>query len=234
MLIVKNIRVCYGQTVAISDISLEVYEGEIVSVIGSNGAGKTTLVNAVSGLIHPIEGTIEYDNERIDQLPAHKVLKRGIAQVPEGRKLFGKLSIYHNLLLGAYLLNSNEKINQLLEKVYKIFPILLERKNQLAETLSGGEQQMLAIARALMSEPKLIMFDEPSLGLMPILVKQVAEVIKKMNDVGYTILLIEQNVQESLKLANRAYVIQTGKTILNGASDELMNNELVKNAFLGI
>ena len=234
MLIVKNIRVCYGQAVAISDISLEVYEGEIVSVIGSNGAGKTTLVNTISGLIHPLEGTIEYNKERIDRLPAHEILKRGIAQVPEGRKLFGKLSIYDNLLLGAYLLNSNEKISQLLEKVYKLFPILLERKNQLAETLSGGEQQMLAIARALMSEPKFMIFDEPSLGLMPVLVTEVAKTIKKMHDSGYTILLIEQNVQEALKLANRAYVIQTGKTILNGTNDELMNSELVKKAYLGM
>ena len=234
MLIVKNIRVCYGQIVAISDISLEVCEGEIVSVIGCNGAGKTTLVNAISGLIHPIEGTIEYNKERIDQLAAHEILKRGIAQVPEGRKLFSKLSIYDNLLLGAYLLKSNEKINQLLEKVYKLFPILLERKKQLAETLSGGEQQMLTIARALMSEPKFIIFDEPSLGLMPILVMRVVEIIKQLRDSGYTILLIEQNVQEALKLANRAYVIQTGKTIFNGTSDKIINSELVKKAYLGM
>jgi len=234
MLKINKIQVCYDQAVAISDISLEVNEGEIVSVIGSNGAGKTTLVNTISGLIHPVKGTIEYNNERIDRLPAHEVLKRGIAQIPEGRKLFGKLSVYDNLLIGAYLIKSNEKIKQLLDKVHELFPILLERKNQISETLSGGEQQMLSIARALMSESKLIIFDEPSLGLMPSLVIQVAETIKKMHDSGYTILLIEQNVKEALKLASRAYVIQTGKTILNGNSDELMNSELVKKAYLGI
>ena len=234
MLKINKIQVCYDQAVAISDISLEVNEGEIVSVIGSNGAGKTTLVNTISGLIHPVKGTIDYNNERIDRLPAHEVLKRGIAQIPEGRKLFGKLSVYDNLLIGAYLIKSNEKIKQLLDKVHELFPILLERKNQISETLSGGEQQMLSIARALMSESKLIIFDEPSLGLMPSLVIQVAETIKKMHDSGYTILLIEQNVKEALKLASRAYVIQTGKTILNGNSDELMNSELVKKAYLGI
>ncbi len=234
MLKINEIQVCYDQAVAISDISLEVNEREIVSVIGSNGAGKTTLVNTISGLIHPVKGTIEYNNERIDRLPAHEVLKRGIAQVPEGRKLFGKLSVYDNLLTGAYLINSNEKIKQLLDKVYKLFPILLERKNQISETLSGGEQQMLSIARALMSEPKLIIFDEPSLGLMPSLVKQVSETIKKMHDQGYTILLIEQNVQEALNLADRAYVVQTGETILNDTCENLMDNELVKKAYLGI
>lgn len=234
MLKINEIQVCYDQTVAISDISLEVNEREIVSVIGSNGAGKTTLVNTISGLIHPVKGTIEYNNERIDRLPAHEVLKRGIAQVPEGRKLFGKLSVYDNLLTGAYLIKSNEKIKQLLDKVHELFPILLERKNQISETLSGGEQQMLSIARALMSEPKLIIFDEPSLGLMPSLVKQVSETIKKMHDQGYTILLIEQNVQEALNLADRAYVVQTGETILNDTCENLMDNELVKKAYLGI
>jgi|SRR5665648_69499 len=234
MLKINEIQVCYDQAVAISDISLEVNEGEIVSVIGSNGAGKTTLVNTISGLIHPVKGTIEYNHERIDRLPAHEVLKRGIAQVPEGRKLFGKLSVYDNLLTGAYLIKSNEKIKELLDKVHELFPILLERKNQISETLSGGQQQMLAIARALMSEPKLIIFDEPSLGLMPSLVKQVSETIKKMHDQGYTILLIEQNVQEALNLADRAYVVQTGKTILNDTGENLMNNKLVKKAYLGI
>jgi len=234
MLKINEIQVYYDQAVAISDISLEVNEGEIVSVIGSNGAGKTTLVNTISGLIHPAKGTIEYNNERIDQLPAHEIVKRGIAQVPEGRKLFGKLSVYDNLLTGAYLIKSNEKIKQLLDRVYKLFPTLVERKNQISETLSGGQQQMLSIGRALMSEPKLIIFDEPSLGLMPSLVKQVSETIKKMHEQGYTIILIEQNVREALNLADRAYVIQTGKTILNDTSEKLMNSELVKKAYLGI
>jgi len=234
MLKINKIQVCYDQVVAISDISMEVNEGEIVSVIGSNGAGKTTLANTISGLIHPTKGTIEYNNERIDRLPAHEILKRGIAQIPEGRKLFGKLSVGDNLLTGAYLIKSNKKINQLLDKVYELFPILIKRKNQISETLSGGEQQMLAIGRALMSEPKLMIFDEPSLGLMPSLVKQVSEVIKKMHEEGYTVFLIEQNVQEALNLASRAYVVQTGKTILNNTSENLRNNELVKKAYLGI
>lgn len=234
MLKITNIKVYYGQAIALSDVSLEVKQGEIVSVIGSNGAGKTTLVNTISGLIHPKSGRIEYKGEQIDKLPAHEILKRGISQVPEGGKLFSKLSVYDNLLIGAYLLKSNEKINQLLEEVYNIFPILKDRRKQIAETLSGGEKQMLAIGRALMSDPELIIFDEPSLGLMPILVRQVADTIQQMYDKGYTILLIEQNVREALKLANRAYVIQTGKTILNGTSDELMKNELVKKAYLGM
>ena len=234
MLKVNNIKVCYGQAIALSDVSLEVKRGELIAVIGSNGAGKTTLVNAISGLIHPEKGTIEYKGERIDNLPAYEILKRGIVQVPEGRKLFGKLLVYENLLIGAYLLKSNEKINQLLEKVYYMFPILKERKNQFAETLSGGEQQMLAIGRALMSATEFIILDEPSLGLMPGLVKQVAEAIKEMRDEGYTILLIEQNVQEALKLADRAYVIQSGNTILSAASKDLLNNDLVKKAYLGL
>lgn len=234
MLKVNKIKVCYGQAIAISDVSIEVKQGEIISVIGSNGAGKTTLVNTISGLIHPESGMIEYKEERIDNLPAHEILKRGIAQVPEGRKLFGKLSVYENLLIGAYLLKSEERINQLLEEVFNMFPMLNERKNQLAETMSGGEQQMLAFGRALMSDPELIIFDEPSLGLMPTLVKQVSEKIRQMSDKGYTILLIEQNVQEALKLANRAYVIQTGSTILSGNSKDLRNSDLVKKAYLGL
>jgi len=234
MLEVKNIKVCYGQAIAISNISLEVNEGEIVSIIGSNGAGKTTLVNTISGLLHPKEGSIYYLGERIDNLSAHEIVKRGIVQVPEGRKLFGKLSVYDNLLLGGYQIKSKEKIEQLINKVYSLFPILSERENQIAETLSGGQQQMLAIGRAIMADPKLIIFDEPSLGLMPILVKQVSESIEKMHKQGYTIILIEQNIKEALKLASRAYVIQTGKTVLDGTSKDLLNNEMVKKAYLGM
>jgi len=234
MLKVNNVKVNYGQAIALSNVSLEVNQGELIAVIGSNGAGKTTLVNAISGIIHPQSGTIEFKGERIDNLPAHEILRRGIAQIPEGRKLFSKLSIFENLLLGAYSVESNEKIIKLLEKIYDMFPILKERKNQIAETMSGGEQQMLAIGRALMSEPELMIFDEPSLGLMPTLVKQVADTIKKMKDEGYTILLIEQNVKEALRLSDRTYVIQTGKTVLSGDSKSLMNNNLVKKAYLGM
>jgi len=235
MLKVNNIKAYYGQAEALSDVSLEVNEGELVAVIGSNGAGKTTLANVLSGLIPIKEGTIEYNGDRIDKLPPHEILKRGIVQIPEGRKLFGKLSVYDNLLIGAYILNSSKKINQLLERAYDMFPIIRERKNQLAVTLSGGEQQMLAIARALMSDPKLIIFDEPSLGLMPILVHKVTEIIQKMHiEEGRTILLIEQNVQEALKLSDRAYVLQTGKSIFNDLSENLMNNEMVKKTYLGM
>jgi branched-chain amino acid transport system ATP-binding protein len=231
---VNNIKVFYGEAIALSGLSLEIKRGEFIAVIGSNGAGKTTLVNTVSGLIHPEKGTIEFKGERIDNLPAHEIVKRGIVQIPEGRKLFGKLSVNENLLAGAYLLKSNEKIKQLLEEVYRMFPILKKRKNQLADTLSGGEQQMLAIGRGLMSDGELIIFDEPSLGLMPSFVKQVAETIKEMHVRGYTILLIEQNVQEALKLADRAYVIQNGNIILSGASKDLLNSDLVKKAYLGL
>ena len=234
MLKVSKIKVCYGQAIALSNVNIEIKQGEFVAVIGSNGAGKTTLVNTISGLIHPESGTIEYKNEKIDHYPACEILKRGIAQVPEGRKLFNKLTVYENLIIGAYLLKSDEKISQLLEEVYDMFPILNERRNQLAETMSGGEQQMLAIGRALMSDPELIIFDEPSLGLMPVLVKQVAEKIKEMHGKGYTILLIEQNVQEALKLAEKAYVMQTGTIILSGNSKVLLNNNLVKKAYLGM
>ena len=234
MLKVNKIKVYYGEAIALSDVSIEVNQGEVVAVIGSNGAGKTTLVNTISGLIHPKSGSIEYKGEKIESLPAHEVLKRGITQVPEGRKLFGKLSVSENLRIGAYLLQSEERINQILEEVYDMFPILSERKNQLAETMSGGEQQMLAIGRSLMSDPKLIIFDEPSLGLMPLLVKQVSEKIKQMCDKGYTILLIEQNIQEALKLAKRAYVVQTGKTILSGDCKDLCNSDLIRKAYLGL
>jgi len=231
---VNNINVFYGKAIALSGLSLEIKRGELIAVIGSNGVGKTTLVNTISGLIHPKKGTIEFKGERIDNLPAHEILKRGIVQIPEGRKLFGKLSVNENLLAGAYLLKSNEKIKQLLEETYRMFPILKKRKNQFADTLSGGEQQMLAIGRGLMSDGELIIFDEPSLGLMPIFVKQVAETIKEMHVRGYTILLIEQNVQEALKLADRAYVIQNGNNILSGASKDLLKNDLIKKAYLGL
>lgn len=234
MLKVDKVKVCYGESIALSDLSLEVKQGELIAVIGSNGAGKTTLVNTLSGLIHPVEGRIEYKGERIDNLPAHEILKRGIVQIPEGRKLFGKLSVYENLLAGAYLLKSSEKVNQLLEEVYCMFPILKKRKNQLAETLSGGEQQMLAIGRGLMSNGNLIIFDEPSLGLMPRFVIQVSETIKDMHNKGYTILLIEQNIQEALKLSDRSYVIQNGKVVLSGSSSDLINSELVRKAYLGL
>lgn len=234
MLKIQNIKVCYGQAIALYDISLEVKREELIAVIGSNGAGKTTLVNTISGLIHPEKGTIEYKGERIDNLPPYEILKRGIVQIPEGRKLFGKLSVYDNLLLGAYLLKSSEKISQLLEEVYYMFPMLKERKNQIAETLSGGEQQMLAIGRALMSDSELIIFDEPSLGLMPILVNQLSESIRKLHDKGYTILLIEQNVKKALMLADRAYVIQNGKIFLSGNANDLLNSDLIKKAYLGL
>ena len=234
MLEVSHIRVCYDQVPAIHDVSFRIEEGDIVSIVGANGAGKSTLLKTISGLLHPDPGQIEFLGEGIDQLPAHRIVELGISHVPEGRRIFQYMTVQRNLRLGAYTQKSEDIREEVLKQVFEIFPILRERLDQKAGTLSGGEQQMLAIARGLMSRPKLLMLDEPSLGLMPTLVTQVFDTIKRINAEGTTILLVEQNVREALELAHRAYVLQTGNIALEGTGEELLESDLVRKAYLGI
>jgi branched-chain amino acid transport system ATP-binding protein len=234
MLRVADIEVRYGEIPALRGITFQVNEGEIVSVIGSNGAGKTTLVKAVSGLQHPVSGTIKFLEEDITTLPAYDIVARGMSHVPEGRLVFGKMNVLDNLLLGAYTRRQQAEIDAALDQVLTMFPRLQERRFQKSETLSGGEQQMLAIARGLMSRPKLLLLDEPSLGLMPKLVDEVFEVVVRLRSEGLTVLLIEQNVFEALEVADRAYVLQTGRIVLEGTGDELLSNDGIRKAYLGI
>ena len=233
MLTVKNLSVAYNDVPAIFGVDLQVNEGEIVSVVGSNGAGKSTLLKALAGIL-PSKGEISFNGERIDHLPAHKVVEKGISLIPEGRMLFGKLSIYQNLVLGSYQENDKAVREERIEDVYRIFPRLKERRNQLAGTLSGGEQQMVAIARGLMSNPKLLMLDEPSLGLAPIIVREMFRLIQKIKEQHITILLVEQRLDEALKLSDRAYVLQTGKFIMEGKGSELIDSPAVRQAYLGL
>lgn len=234
MLKVKNLKVGYDNVPVIFDVSFEVKEGELVSIVGSNGAGKTTILKTISGLLKPMAGEIEFLGERIDNIPAHTIVEKGIAHVPEGRHVFGKMSIRDNLLLGAFTVNSEEQIEKTLNEVYEIFPRLKERENQKAETLSGGEQQMLAIARGLMSRPKLLMVDEMSLGLMPILVDRVLDILKEISRRGMTVLMVEQKVQEALEMADRGYILQTGRIVASGTGEELLNSKMVKKAYMGM
>lgn len=233
MLIVKNLNVAYNDVPAITDVSLHVDEGEIVSVVGSNGAGKSTLLKALAGTL-PSKGEVIFQGEKINHLPAHKVVERGISLIPEGRLLFGKLSIYQNLVLGSYQEPDKDEREKRIEDVFHIFPRLKERRNQLAGTLSGGEQQMVAIARGLMSKPRLLMFDEPSLGLAPIIVREMFRLIQKIKEQNITILLVEQRLDEALKLSDRAYVLQTGKIIMEGRGTELIASPAVRQAYLGL
>jgi branched-chain amino acid transport system ATP-binding protein len=219
---------------ALHDVSFHVEQGEIVSIIGSNGAGKSTTLKAISGLLRPDAGQILFAGARIDCDKPHTIAARGIAHVPEGRRLFSNMNVWQNLYLGAYTNKSQVDRQRRLARVFEIFPRLKERQNQLAGTLSGGEQQMLAIGRGLMLQPKLLMLDEPSLGLMPILVTEVFGVIQEISEMGTTILLVEQNVRKSLNLADRAYVLQTGSVVLEGTGEELLQSELVCTAYLGM
>lgn len=234
MLEVNSINVFYAKVQALWDVSLKVDEGEMVAVVGANGAGKTTLLKTLSGLIRPTSGTIQFLGKRIDQLLAHKIVEDGISHIPEGRGIFNGLTVLENLKMGAYTAKAWKERDETLKLVYELFPILSERRNQIAGTLSGGEQQMLAIARGLMSKPKLIMLDEPSLGLAPKIVMKIFELIKEINEGGVTILLVEQNVQQALELAERGYVLETGKISIEGKGKELLRNELVKKAYLGL
>ncbi len=234
LLEVKDLEVSYGVIKALKGISFEVNEGEIVTLIGANGAGKTTTMQSVIGLIPKKSGTVVYDGEDITKTPCHKIVHLGMSQVPEGRRIFQELTVYENLLMGAYSKKKDDKFDEDLENVYKRFPRLAERKNQIAGTLSGGEQQMLAMGRALMSHPKLLMLDEPSMGLSPLLVDEVFDIIKDINKDGTTILLVEQNAGKSLAISDRAYVLETGSIVLSGTGAELSASEEVKKAYLGV
>lgn len=228
----ENLHVYYGSIHAIKGVSFEVGEGEIVTLIGANGAGKSTTLNTVGGLLKPREGTIEFEGKSILGVAPHKVVSEGMALCPEGRRVFAQLSVKENLEMGAYTRPASE-IPETLEKVYEHFPRLKERQNQMAGTLSGGEQQMLAMGRALMSKPRLMMLDEPSMGLAPILVDQIFDIIEALNKSGTTILLVEQNAQMALSIADRAYVLETGRIVNSGTGKELLNDDSVKKAYLG-
>ena len=233
MLEVKDIEVYYGMIQALKGISFEVNEGEVIALIGANGAGKTTTLHTITGLLSPKKGSVLFDGQDITKVPAHKIVSLGMAHVPEGRRVFAELSVYQNLKMGAYTRKDKDEIAKTLEMVYKRFPRLEERKNQLAGTLSGGEQQMLAMGRALMSHPKIIVMDEPSMGLSPILVNEIFEIIKEVSAGGTTVLLVEQNAKKALSIADRAYVLETGKIVLEGDAKELMNDDSIKKAYLG-
>ena len=232
MLNVENINVYYGAIHAVKDVSLHVNEGEIVTLIGANGAGKTTTLQTISGLLHARSGSISFLDQNIGGIPAHKLVGLGMAQVPEGRRVFLQMSVKENLEMGAYT-RPNSEVDASIAEVYERFPRLKERMNQVAGTLAGGEQQMLAMGRALMSKPKLLMLDEPSMGLAPILVEQIFDIIKELNAAGTTILLVEQNARMALSIADRAYVLETGRIVNNGAGIDLLNDESVKKAYLG-
>jgi len=234
LLEVNNINVSYGDIQVLWDVSFRVDEGELAVIVGSNGAGKTTTLKTTSGLMHPASGGIKFLGENIEQAAPHDIVNRGIAQIPEGRRLFPFMTVQENLDMGAYTSGARAKREQSLEWVYELFPVLEERKTQLAGTLSGGEQQMLAIGRGLMSAPKLLMLDEPSLGLAPMLVLDVFETVKRINSEGVTVILVEQNVHHALEIASRAYVLETGRITLEGAGKELLENDYVKEAYLGM
>jgi branched-chain amino acid transport system ATP-binding protein len=234
MLKVTEIEVRYSGVPVIHNVSLEVNPGELVSVVGANGAGKSTLLKAIAGALHPSKGSVQFENQEISRLSTADIVRRGITYVPEARLIFGPLTVQENLELGAYILDEDEAVQKNLEYVYQLFPRLAERRLQQGGTLSGGEQQMLAIGRGLMSNPKVLMLDEPSLGLMPKLVDEMLEAVAKLKESGKTILLVEQNVRESLELSDRGYVLQTGRTIHQGTGKELLNAEVIQKAFLGL
>lgn len=233
MLEIKDLQVCYGVINAIKGVSFEVNEGEIIALIGANGAGKTTILHTVTGLVPAKSGSITFEGTDLIKTPAHKIVSMGMAHVPEGRRIFQELTVLENLKMGAYTRKDKKEISDTLEMVYKRFPRLEERKSQIAGTLSGGEQQMLAMGRALMSHPKIILMDEPSMGLSPLYVSEIFDIIKEVNAGGTTVLLVEQNAKKALSIANRAYVLETGNIALSGDAKELMNNDSVKKAYLG-
>ncbi len=233
MLSVKNLEVYYGSIHAIKDVSFEVEEGEIVTLIGANGAGKTTTLHSISGLVKPKSGEITFCGANLRATDAHKIIKLGLAQVPEGRRIFSKMTVQENLEMGAYIRSDAQNISGDYEKIFERLPRLKERRKQLAGTLSGGEQQMLAIGRALMCNPKMLLLDEPSMGLSPLLVNEIFSIIRDVNQSGVTVLLVEQNAKKALEIANRAYVLETGSIAMEGDADELANDEKVRRAYLG-
>jgi branched-chain amino acid transport system ATP-binding protein len=234
LLEIKNLHTYYGHIQALKGINLEVEEGEIVTLIGANGAGKTTTLRTISGLIRPREGRIEFDDQDISSLPAHRIVEGGISHAPEGRQIFSALTVMENLNMGAYTLGGDkEAIEENYRRVFSLFPRLEERRNQLGGTLSGGEQQMLTIGRALMARPRLMMLDEPSLGLAPMLVRAIFDTIREINSRRVTVLLVEQNARAALKVAHRGYVLETGRVVLSGPAEELLQDERVRKAYLG-
>ncbi|MBO6015838.1 MAG: ABC transporter ATP-binding protein [Lachnospiraceae bacterium] len=233
MLEVKDLHVHYGMIEAIKGIDFEVNKGEVIALIGANGAGKTTILHTVTGLIQASAGSILFEGKELTKTPGHKIVSLGMAHVPEGRRVFAQLSVYENLLMGAYTRSDKNEIADTLRVVYDRFPRLEERKNQLAGTLSGGEQQMLAMGRALMSHPSIILMDEPSMGLSPIFVNEIFDIIKEVSSGGTTVLLVEQNAKKALAIADRAYVLETGRIALSGDAAQLMNNDAIKKAYLG-
>ena len=233
LLEVTDLSVYYGVIQALNHISFEVNEGEIVTLIGANGAGKTTTMQSIMGMLGSKSGSVRYQGQEITKLSTHRIVSLGMTQVPEGRRIFQELTVYENLLMGAYIEKDARKIKEDMEEIYERFPRLKERKSQIAGTLSGGEQQMLAMGRALMSHPKLLLLDEPSMGLSPLLVDQVFAIIKEIHKAGTTVLLVEQNANKSLAISDRAYVLETGKIVLSGTGAELLQSEEIKKAYLG-
>jgi branched-chain amino acid transport system ATP-binding protein len=234
MLEVENIHTYYGNIHALKGVSLTVDKGEIVTLIGGNGAGKTTTLRTITGIMKPLEGYVKLDGEDLAPFKAHQIVYKGIAMVPEGRRIFARLNVAENLEMGAYSRNSKQEIADDLERVYSLFPRLRERRDQVAGTLSGGEQQMLATGRALMARPRILLMDEPSMGLAPVLVELIFDTIKRINEEGTTILLVEQNALMALSIANRAYVLQTGEIVLHDKAEKLKNNEMIQKAYLGM
>ncbi|HKZ41586.1 MAG TPA: ABC transporter ATP-binding protein [Candidatus Hodarchaeales archaeon] len=234
MLEVEKLSSGYGMVQILWDVSFHINEKEIVSIIGPNGAGKTTLVRTIAGLLPAKTGTVRFKGENIEKLPPYEIVKKGLTLIPEGREIFPRMTVEENVRLGAYTINDKTKVAELKERVYQIFPVLKKKEKVLAQTLSGGEQQMLVIGRSLMSNPKLLILDEPSLGLAPIIVEKVLDTLQKINDDGVTVLLVEQNIRDSLNISNRAYVLEEGKIIIEGEGRELLNNEHVKEVYLGV
>lgn len=233
LLEIKDLEVSYGIIKAIKGISFDVNEGEVIALIGANGAGKTTILHTITGLIMADRGTVQFEGKEITKVPAHKIVGMGMAHVPEGRRVFANLTVLQNLKMGAYTRKDKNEIEKTLETVYTRFPRLKERQNQMAGTLSGGEQQMLAMGRALMSHPKIILMDEPSMGLSPIFVNEIFDIIQSVSASGTTVLLVEQNARKALSIADRAYVLETGNVVLEGKADELLHNDAIKKAYLG-
>ncbi|MBO7710050.1 MAG: ABC transporter ATP-binding protein [Lachnospiraceae bacterium] len=233
MLEVKDLHVYYGMIHAIKGVSFEVEKGEVIALIGANGAGKTTILHTISGLIAPKGGSILFEGNELTKVQPHRIVSLGMAQVPEGRRVFSQMTVLQNLKMGAFTRNDKAELEETLEKVFRRFPRLQERKNQPAGTLSGGEQQMLAMGRALMSHPKIILMDEPSMGLSPILVNEIFDIIRSVNEAGTTVLLVEQNARKALNIADRAYVLETGRIVTGGDAKELMNDDAIRRAYLG-
>ena len=234
MLEVENVSAAYGLVQILWDVSFKIREKEIVSIIGPNGAGKTTLVKTIMGLLPAKNGTIRFKGENIEKLPTYEIVKKGVTLIPEGREIFPRMTVEENMLLGAYTINDKNAVKESKERIYQIFPVLKKKEKALAQTLSGGEQQMLVICRSLMSNPELLILDEPSLGLAPIIVGKVLDTLRKINEEGGTILLVEQNIRDSLNIADRGYVIEEGKIIIEGKGRELLSNDHIKEVYLGI